>query len=178
MQTLLGHSDLVRIAQLWLLCVFKRGSLDSRSTQQCSWMKPALLFNQKLKEAFHRELLKTLINAVSRLQYECRRLVFIFGSLCNVRRSLVRGLQMTGMPRMPMPDVLFIFRVFYVLFEQKYRKSVSVCVCVWQGGVMPQVKRSRSVWVYEDLAGHTSRPWLLGWGWLLSQISQRAGGSS
>lgn len=93
-------------------------------------MKPALLFNQKLKEAFHRELLKTLINAVSRLQYECRRLVFIFGSLCNVRRSLVRGLQMTGMPRMPMPDVLFIFRVFYVLFEQKYRKSVSVCVCV------------------------------------------------
>lgn len=48
---------------------------------------------------------------------------------------------------MPMPDVLFIFRVFYVLFEQKYRQPVSVCVCVCDGVVL--CRRSRGAGVSE-----------------------------
>ncbi len=52
---------------------------------------------------------------------------------------------------------------FYVLFEQKYKQQVSVCVCVCVCVcVMLQVKNRGGVLVYEDLAGHTSGPWLLG----------------
>lgn len=70
--------------------------------------------DHRLKEAFHSETpatYKRCLTASVWVQTSlCRRLVFISGSLGNVRQSPVWGLQMAGMPHMPMPDLLFIFR--------------------------------------------------------------------
>lgn len=58
-------------------------------------------FDYSLEEAFLTKVLKyqLLKDAVLQLGYKCKLLVFIFGSLGNVHRLVVRGLQMAGMPK-------------------------------------------------------------------------------
>ena len=58
-------------------------------------------FDHSLEEAFLTKVLKyqRLKDAITQIGYECKLLVFIFGSLGNVHKSVVRGLQIAGLPK-------------------------------------------------------------------------------
>lgn len=73
----------------------------------------------------------------------CRQIPFIFGRLGNLRRSPVWALQITRMPRVPLPEALFI---------SMYYSSLCVCVCV-----------------LANLAGHSWGSCLHGRGWWRSR---------
>lgn len=68
----------------------------------------------------------------------CRQVPFIFGSLGNMRQSPVWALQMTRMPHMPLPGVLFIFQTFM------YYSTLCVCVCV---------VKWRFIWTFQEVLG-------------------------
>lgn len=58
-------------------------------------------FDHSLEEAFTTKMLKyqLLEQTISQLGYNCKLLVFIFGSLGHVHKLVVRGLQMAGLPK-------------------------------------------------------------------------------
>ena len=58
-------------------------------------------FDYSLEEAFLAKVLKyePLRNEIEQLGYKCKLIVFIFGSLGNVHRLVVRGLQTAGIPK-------------------------------------------------------------------------------
>ena len=58
-------------------------------------------FDFSLEEAFLAKTLKyqPLKNEIENLGYNCKLLVFIFGSLGHVHRLVIRGLQMAGIPK-------------------------------------------------------------------------------
>ena len=58
-------------------------------------------FDHSLEEAFLTKVLKyqRLKDVITQMGYECKLLVFIFGSLGNVHKSVVRGLQIAGLPK-------------------------------------------------------------------------------
>ena len=58
-------------------------------------------FDHSLEEAFLTKVVKyqQLKDVIAQNGYQCRLIVFIFGSLGNVHRLVVRGLQMVGMPK-------------------------------------------------------------------------------
>ena len=58
-------------------------------------------FDYSLEEAYITKFLKyqQLKDVITQLGYKCKLLVFIFGSLGNVHRLVVRGLQMAGIPK-------------------------------------------------------------------------------
>ena len=59
------------------------------------------MFDYSLEEAFLAKVLKyqLLKNEIEQLGYNCKLLVFIFGSLGHVHRLVVRGLQTAGIPK-------------------------------------------------------------------------------
>ena len=74
------------------------GAEDSR---EVTILEVACTFDHSLEEAFLTKVLKyqRLKEAIIQLGYKCKLLVFIFGSLGNVHKSVVRGLQIAGMPK-------------------------------------------------------------------------------
>ena len=58
-------------------------------------------FDYSLEETFLAKTLKyqPLKNEIEHLGYNCKLLVFIFGSLGHVHRLVIRGLQMAGIPK-------------------------------------------------------------------------------
>ena len=64
-------------------------------------LEVACTFDHSLEETFLTKVLKyqRLKDAIIQLGYKCKLLVFIFGSLGNVHESVVRGLQIAGMPK-------------------------------------------------------------------------------
>ena len=71
---------------------------DSR---EVTILEVACTFDHSLEEAFLTKALKyqRLKDAILQLGYKCKLLVFVFGSLGNVHKSVVRGLQIAGMPK-------------------------------------------------------------------------------
>lgn len=112
-QTLLSQTDPNRDRRLWV------GQVILHSPIRWDWSI----------KTFHVEPTATSKCCVTAsawmLSSLCRQFPFIFGRLGNMRQSPVWALQMTRMPHMPLPEVLFIFQTFM------YYSSLCVCVC-WQ----------------------------------------------
>ena len=64
-------------------------------------MEVGCAFDYSLEEAFFTKVVKyqSLKDAIIQLGYKCKLLVFIFGSLGNVHRLVIRGMQMAGIPK-------------------------------------------------------------------------------
>ncbi len=64
-------------------------------------------FDYSQENAYLTEVLKyqLLRDVIIQLAYKCKLLVFVFGSLSNVHRLVVRGLQMTGLTKTKAKDL-------------------------------------------------------------------------
>ena len=78
-------------------------------------------FDYSLKEAFLTKVSKyqLLKNEIEQLGYNCKLLVFIFGSLGHVHRLVIRGLQTAGIPK-PKAKALAKFCSISVLIGSRH----------------------------------------------------------
>ena len=73
----------------------------NEESREVTILEVGCTFDYSLEEAFLAKVLKyqLLKNEIEQLGYNCKLLVFIFGSLGHVHRLVVRGLQTAGIPK-------------------------------------------------------------------------------
>ena len=76
--------------------------MSDEDCRQVTIIEVGCTFDHSLEEAFLTKVLKyqQLKNVISQAGYECKLIVLIFGSLGNVHKLVVRGLQMEGTPKL------------------------------------------------------------------------------
>ena len=99
---------------------------DSR---EVTILEVACTFDHSLEEAFLTKVLKyqRLKDAIIQLGYKCKLLVFIFGSLGNVHKSVVRGLQIAGIPKLRAKELA---KILFSVCNRVFQVCASTIVCV------------------------------------------------
>ena len=71
------------------------------ASREVTILEVGCTFDYSLDEAFLTKVMKyqLLKDVIVQLGYKCKFLVFIFGSLGNVHKLVVRGMQMAGIPK-------------------------------------------------------------------------------